>query len=88
MVNGWANESGSNAIFENISLKSRVHDLNAAVLLLPYAVFGRLVVAAQCLDLHVGEEVDDAVRGDGGLACLKQGSPRMPAVTLKLEEHS
>ena len=62
------------------------HDLDAAILGLPDAVFERLLVAAERLDLNVGEEVDDAVWRDGSLARLVQGGPCVPAVTLKLED--
>ena len=66
-------------------MNKAVYDLDGAVLLLPDAVLGRLLVAAERINLHVGKEVDDAVRGDGGLARLVQGGPRVPTVMGDIE---
>ena len=76
----------SRNLLPQISVKQSAHDLDAAILGLPDAVFERLLVATERIDLYVWEEVYDAVRGDGGLARLVQGSPCVPAVTLKLKE--
>ena len=86
MVKGCVKKWISRNLSPHVSVTPSAHDLDAAILGLPDAVFERLLVAAERLDLHVGEEVDDAVRGDGGLARLVQGSPCVPAVTLKLKE--
>ena len=66
-------------------MNKAVYDLDGAVLLLPDAVLGRLLVAAERINLYVGKEVDDAVWGDGGLARLVQGGPRVPTVVGDIE---
>ena len=86
VVKGCVKKWISRNLSPHVSVTPSAHDLDAAILGLPDAVFERLLVAAERLDLHVGKEVDDAVRGDGGLARLVQGGPRVPAMTLKLED--